>query len=69
MAINYWQHITSGEIYAVETDDFGTVKNAAGPLHHTEYQIRPEDGMWEWDEDTAEGIYETADEYKLAYIL
>lgn len=35
MINQYWQHRTSGDIYAVQVED-GVIVSACGPLHHSE---------------------------------
>lgn len=41
----YWQHRTSGEVYAIGTTDKGNVVSANGPLHWSEVRAGDEEAL------------------------
>ena len=64
MVAQYWQHVTSGEVYAIRVRD-GHVVAANGPLHHGDTHADPADvadnGI---DADLADDIDGAQDDYR-----
>ena len=58
-----WQHVTSGELYAVVVDDGQSVVDAAGPLHHSEIAAALT-GDWDGDVEVWEGIIAEPEAYR-----
>lgn len=69
MAIQYWRHRNSGEVYVVSTDKAGCVVDAAGPLPQREVTQDNLDEALGWgydgDPELAEDIDQTQDDYLL----
>lgn len=63
MATQIWQHLMSGERFAVETNAQGVVIGAAGPL--AESEVEPaKAGDWAPDSALTEIIKDTASQYR-----
>jgi hypothetical protein len=65
MAYQYWQHQTSGDVFAVEIED-GTednVMSAFGPIHYSERTI---ENLPDFDYNYDDGIFvsETLDDWR-----
>jgi hypothetical protein len=63
MATQIWQHIISGERFAVETNAQGIVIGAAGPLGESEVELAKA-GDWVADSALTEILKETASQYR-----
>lgn len=66
MTNQYWQHIKSGETYAVQTTDDGTVVSACGPLAQDDVTEKNITGYeFDSDADLVDSLQEHQDDYKL----
>lgn len=63
MTTQIWQHITSGERFAVAVDSYGQVVGAAGPLHYSEI-AQAKAGDWNVDQDVTSDIRADAESYR-----
>lgn len=65
--IQLWQHVTSGEVYAVKVGEAtGGVRRAAGPLPYSGYYEVPLEEHLNWDEEgLAEDMNQERDSYRL----
>ena len=63
MITKIWQHITTGERYAVALDSYGWVVGAAGPLHHSEI-AQAKTGDWNSDPEVTADIRDAAGSYR-----
>ena len=63
MTTQIWQHITSGDRYAVEVDSYNQVVGATGPLHYSDIPAVLA-GDWDLDPDVTQDIREDADNYR-----
>lgn len=63
MITRIWQHIASGERFAVAVDSFNQVVGATGPLHHSEIAVAKE-GNWDADWDVTSDIKADTNSYR-----
>ena len=63
MVIKVWQHVTSGDRFAVGVDSYGYVLGATGPLHHSEIE-QAKRGDWDIDHDVTEEIKANRQSYR-----
>jgi len=63
MIYQLWQHMTSGEVYVVQTD-YGMLLAAAGPLDYTEH-AQALSGDFDDDPDVREDLTNHPDQYRL----
>ena len=65
MTNQYWQHKTSGEVYAVQFEN-GEVFSACGPLHHSEVTS---ENLKDWnfnnEIELAEDLHNHQEDYRL----
>lgn len=65
MAIQLWQHTTTGDVFAVETDANGEVVAVSGALHYTKFEAALQMDGIDGNPEDVEWINEHIDEFRL----